>query len=72
MQASKKRVLAYDKPMRRFILKTCKNLKIDVIDAKDRHNEDVWQIENRVGNREAKFLQTKVIKSFASFQTIVK
>ena len=44
---------------RSFTLKTCKNLKIEVKDVKDRHNEDVWQME--VENQEAKVFRTKVI-----------
>ena len=67
IQASKKQVLAYGKPMRRFILKSCRNLKVRVWDAKDRHDKDVWQMVKRAGNQEAEVLQTKVIKRFASF-----
>ena len=58
---SKQQILAYGKPMRRFILKTCKNLKVEVMDPKDRHDEDVWQVVNRMGNKEAEVLKTKVI-----------
>ena len=64
IEASKKQVLAYGKPMRRLVLKKCKNLKIQVMDAKDRHDKDVWQI---VGNREADVLQTKVMKNVNVF-----
>ena len=60
IQESKKQILAYGKPMRRFILKTCKNLKIEVMDARDRHDEDVWQMVNRIENRETEILKTKV------------
>ena len=60
IRESKKQIPAYGKPMRRFILKTCKNLKIEVMDAKDRHDEDVWQMVNRIESREAEVLKTKV------------
>ena len=45
---------------RKFTLKTCKNLKIEVTDVTDRHDKnDVWQMN--VKNQEAKVSRTKVI-----------
>ena len=44
---------------RKFTLKTCKNLKIEVADVKDRHDENVWQMKKE--NQEAKVSRTKVI-----------
>ena len=61
IQESKKQVLAYGKPMRRFILKTCKNLTVRVLETRDRHDEDVWQAVNRSGNQGAEIAKTKVI-----------
>ena len=61
IQESKKQVLAYGKPMRRFILKTCKNLTVRVMETKDRHDKDVWQAVNKVGNQETEIPNIKVI-----------
>ena len=52
-------ILATTSFRRKFALKTCKNLKVEVIDVKDRHDKDVWQMEAE--NQEAKVIITKVI-----------
>ena len=72
IQESKKQVLAYGKPMRRYILKTCKNLTVKVIETKDRHDEDVWQVVNRAGNQGTEILRTKVKLLFASITFTTK
>ena len=61
IQESKQQVLAYGKPMRRFVLKRCKNLNVRVMDTKDRHDEDVWQMVNGEENQGSEVLKTKVM-----------
>ena len=56
-----KQVLAHGKPMSRFVLKSCENLKVRVIDAKDRHDKDVWRIVNGEENQGTEVLKTKVM-----------
>ena len=71
IQVTKQQILASDFT-RRFNLKTCKNLKIRVMDAKDRHNEDVWQTVNREEDQGAKVLNTKVIcKKLSVFSKLI-
>ena len=60
IQESEEQVLAYGKPMRRFVLKRCKNLNVGVVGVKDRHNEDVWQMVNSEENKGAEVRKTKV------------
>ena len=44
--------LAFDNPMKRYNLKRCKDLHIRVMDVKDRHNKDVWQLDTGLKTEE--------------------
>ena len=48
----KNQTLAFDKPMRHFILKRCKDLQIRVMDVKERHNKDVWKLDTGLKTEE--------------------